>query len=178
MAVESKGSTERPENGRHARNAFVTARQIANGENLLTSGRVDRRPPFNLFHHHPFGYGPAVVPNFDDVTIAKTALAATGANLEGDYVNSYVLGIQIELHSLGSDLWVSFGVAGLVLAAYFARLLLTRLHGLPGARDGAVRFRFAFRMTGGFLFRVLFLAACCSVGHRVLPDHVQHLRPR
>lgn len=109
------------------RNQMVTARQVANGENLLTSGRVETSAAFNLFLHNPFGYGPGVVPNFDDVMIAKTALQTTGANLEGDYVNLYVLGSQFKLHSVASDLWVNFGIAGLVLAAYFAWLLLTRL---------------------------------------------------
>ncbi|SDP25285.1 hypothetical protein SAMN04487914_106118 [Arthrobacter sp. ok909] len=110
-----------------ARNQMVTASQIANGENLLTSGRVESSAAFNLFLHNPFGYGPGVAPNSEDVFIAKTALQATGVNLEGDYVNTYVLGDQIKLHSVASDLWVSFGLAGLILAAYLAWLLLTRL---------------------------------------------------
>lgn len=109
------------------RNQLVTATQIANGENLLTSGRVESSAALNLFLHNPIGYGPGVVPNFEDVVIAKTALQTTGANLEGDYVNTYVLGEQIKLHSVASDLWVSFGLAGLILAAYFTWLLLTRL---------------------------------------------------
>lgn len=52
----------------------------------LTSGRIESSAAFNLFLRNPFGYGPGVVPNFDDVIVAKTALQATGANLEAEYV--------------------------------------------------------------------------------------------
>lgn len=109
------------------RNQTVTALQISNGDNLLTSGRVESSAAFNLFLNRPFGYGPGVAPNIHDVTIAKTALQETGANLEGVYVNTYLLGKQIRLHSVASDLWVSFGIAGLFVAGYFAWLILTRL---------------------------------------------------
>ncbi|QDG68079.1 hypothetical protein NIBR502772_19375 [Pseudarthrobacter sp. NIBRBAC000502772] len=109
------------------RNQLITAQQLSRGESLLASGRIETSAAWNLLLNRPIGYGPGVVPNTEDVLVAKSALQATGVNLDSTYVNTYVVGQQIKLHSVASDLWVSFGIAGLVLAAYFAWLLLTRL---------------------------------------------------
>ncbi|BCW55709.1 hypothetical protein StoSoilB19_30830 [Arthrobacter sp. StoSoilB19] len=111
------------------RNQLVTAQQLASGESLIASGRVESSAAFDLFAQRPWGYGPGVTPNTEDVLVAKTALQGTGANLDGQYINTYVVGDQIKLHSVASDLWVSFGIAGLVLAAYFAWSILIRLVG-------------------------------------------------
>ncbi|MFJ6355770.1 hypothetical protein [Pseudarthrobacter oxydans] len=109
------------------RNQLVTAQQLSRGESLLTSGRIETSAAWNLFLNRPLGYGPGVAPNTEDVMVAKSALQTTGVNLDGTYVNTYVVGQQIKLHAVASDLWVSFGIAGLMLSAYFAWLLLARL---------------------------------------------------
>ena len=61
----------------------------------------------------------------------KKGLHSVGAATEGTYVDEYMLGHRIELHSIIADLWVNFGLVGFGLGAMMVaeifRSLLRRL---------------------------------------------------
>ena len=117
------------------RNRLVTSEQLAGGESILASGRVEWNAAFGFFVNRPFGFGPGVHPNFRDINLGKESLAGTGADLNGQYVNTYLLGDQIQLHSVLSDLWVNFGLVGMLLAFAFAVILVGGLIRMLAARS-------------------------------------------
>ena len=109
------------------RNQVVTAAQMSSGDSLLLSGRSESGAAIQLFLDRPFGFGPGVVPTVQDIRIGRTGLAAEGVDANSDYVFGYLFNDGFKLHSIASDLWVSFGLAGLALAIFAAILLLATL---------------------------------------------------
>lgn len=102
------------------RNQIVTAAQLRASGSVLTAGRSESGAALQLFAHRPLGYGPGVLPSADDVAIGQQGLAGRGLDLTGQYVREYLFGTGFKLHSITSDLWVNFGLAGIGLAAVFA----------------------------------------------------------
>ncbi|KLN67605.1 hypothetical protein ABM90_31185 [Rhodococcus erythropolis] len=109
------------------RNASVTEIQADRGVSLLLAGRPELAASIRLFFEQPFGFGPGVVPSNSDVESAKEGLQSVGAPTNTIYVNEYMFSNHIELHSLTADLWVNFGLVGLVLAVISAWMIAIRL---------------------------------------------------
>jgi len=110
------------------RNRIVTTAQLEASGSVLTSGRSESGAAAALFLHRPLGYGPGVLPSAADVAIGQQGLAGRGLDLTGQYVRDYLFGTGFKLHSITSDLWVSFGIPGILLAltlAFFAARSLT-----------------------------------------------------
>ncbi|TCU44466.1 hypothetical protein [Curtobacterium sp. PhB146] len=110
------------------RNRIVTAAQLEASGSVLTSGRSESGAAAALFVHRPLGYGPGVLPSAADVAIGQQGLAGRGLDLTGQYVRDYLFGTGFKLHSITSDLWVNFGIPGILLAltlAVFAARSLT-----------------------------------------------------
>ena len=105
------------------RNQLVTQQQIAEAGSVLAGGRVESAAAVALFMQRPLGYGPGVMPNASDLTLAQTALVSRGVNVEGEFVADYLFGTGIKLHSVAADLWVNFGLGGLFLAVVFTGVL-------------------------------------------------------
>jgi hypothetical protein len=80
-----------------------------------------------LFLANPFGLGPGVVPSLVDVETGKSGLTVLGVGVNDAYVDQNMFGEGIEVHSIAGDLWVQFGLAGALLAAGFAALLINGL---------------------------------------------------
>lgn len=98
--------------------------QIAEGQPLIVGGRPEWSGAWELLQQRPGGYGPGITPNLSDIEAVKSGLADVGASTSGHYVEEFMLGRHIELHSVVSDLWVDFGPLGLVLAALLVALVL------------------------------------------------------
>lgn len=98
--------------------------QIDSAGFLLLGGRPELAATAALFQHNPFGFGVGIVPSLEDIAVAKTGMLAINYEPNNGYVERYMFGSQFELHSVAGDLWVYFGLLGLVLAAVMAWLLV------------------------------------------------------
>jgi O-antigen ligase len=80
------------------------------------AGRPEYGATFALMHAKPMGLGPGVLPSGNDVQVGKTGLANLGLVPSGSYVDGYMFHDAFEVHSVAGDLWVQFGIPGLILA--------------------------------------------------------------
>ncbi|WP_130291989.1 hypothetical protein [Pseudonocardia sediminis] len=88
------------------------------------AGRVEYGATFSLFWSQPWGFGPGAVPPVEVADIGKVGLQALGVGTSDDYVNNVMFGRTIEVHSILGDLWVQFGVGGIVLGLTLIGTLL------------------------------------------------------
>lgn len=97
---------------------FRTFEQTQGGQqSVLVGARPEWAATLGLMRERPVGYGPGVAPALDDVTAARSGLYSVGATTDGEYVDTYLFGGHIELHSVAADMWANFGPFGLALAA-------------------------------------------------------------
>jgi len=94
--------------------------QIQTSGSLLLGGRPELGATLSLMGYKPMGFGLGVVADFNEIEIAKKGMASFNYDPNNGYVDHFMFGSKVELHSLFGDLWASFGVAGLVLVALVA----------------------------------------------------------
>lgn len=105
------------------RNQQVTIKQTDGFSSLVAGGRVENSAALALFKLRPQGYGPGVIPSQHDIAIGTQALIDRAGAAVSDYAGDFIFVDAIKLHSIGSDLWVRFGVGGVVLAVVSAVML-------------------------------------------------------
>ncbi|MFB9378910.1 hypothetical protein ACFFKU_06190 [Kineococcus gynurae] len=112
------------------------------GGSLLAGGRPESQATLALMQVRPEGFGLGVVPTTQDLLVARAALQTVGLQPGNGYVDRYMFGGQIRLHSIVADLWSLGGLVGLLLAAFLvwtlARAVLVQVAGAPapgGAED-------------------------------------------
>jgi hypothetical protein len=93
-----------------------TIEQSQTSGSVLLGGRPELGASFELITHRPQGYGAGTLASVPDVNIAKTGMASLGYDPNNGYVEIYMLGDGIEVHSLLGDLWILFGIPGALLA--------------------------------------------------------------
>ncbi|MEL4320453.1 O-antigen ligase family protein [Leifsonia sp. YIM 134122] len=101
--------------------------QIDQSGSLILGGRPELAASVALFQYRPTGYGTGVTPALADIIVAKSGMAAIGYQPNNGYVEGYLFGSGIELHSITGDVWSAFGIAGLVLVAAILVLILRGL---------------------------------------------------
>jgi hypothetical protein len=106
---------------------LTSQQQTTSGKGLLIGARPENGAALALFASRPMGFGPGVVPSVGDIDIAKSGLARLGSTTSGSFVNQYLFGGRLELHSVLWDLWVNFGLVGLVAGAYLGWLCVKLL---------------------------------------------------
>jgi len=74
--------------------------------------------------HEPFGFGTGTVPSGEDILAAKSGLSRIGYDPDNNYVDIYMFGGHIELHSIVGDLWAWFGLPGLLFTAVLVAVVL------------------------------------------------------
>lgn len=89
--------------------------QIQTSGSLITGGRPELGATVALMQREPWGFGAGTVPNLLDVNSAKTGMAALGYDPNNGYVEGYLLGTSVNLHSMVGDTWASFGIVGVLL---------------------------------------------------------------
>jgi hypothetical protein len=85
--------------------------------NTAIAGRDEYLATFALMAQSPIGLGPGVIPSYNDIVVGKVGLSVTGADTSGVYVDGYMFNDGFNVHSVAGDLWVEFGIAGLLFAA-------------------------------------------------------------
>lgn len=94
-----------------------TQAQVETSGNLLLGGRPEAAASFSLIQRYPFGLGTGILPTDGDVYAAKSSMSAIGYDPNNGYVERFMFGNGIEVHSVLGDFWIWFGLAGLVMAA-------------------------------------------------------------
>jgi hypothetical protein len=97
--------------------------QIQTSGSLILGGRPELQATLALFKERPLGFGMGVVANPHDVLVAKSGLTNVNYAPNNGYVDRYMFGNQIELHSVLGDIWAQAGVLGIALVAMLAYLI-------------------------------------------------------
>lgn len=93
-----------------------TESQIATSGSLLAGGRPEMGAAAALLSSRPEGFGAGTLPSGSDVLTAKSGMSALGYDPNNGYVTNYMFGTGFEVHSVLGDLWILFGLGGLLLA--------------------------------------------------------------
>ncbi len=116
-----------------------TAAQVHAAGSLLLGARPEIGASLALMRHEPWGFGAGTTANSHDIAVAKTGMSQLNYDPNNGYVDTYMFGESIELHSIIGDLWALFGIVGLGLGAYLVVLLASGLaHRLGRRRPPAV----------------------------------------
>jgi hypothetical protein len=101
-----------------------TVDQLNTAGSLILGGRPELAATASLMVHQPYGFGAGTVLNPTDVLAAKTGMASINYAPDNGYVENYMFGGNIELHSVLGDLWARFGIPGVGLAVCILFLVL------------------------------------------------------
>ena len=101
-----------------------TLAQLEETGSLILGGRPELTATIALMQHQPWGFGVGTMPNPDDILAAKTGMAAINYDPNNGYVENYMFGGHIELHSILGDFWAGFGIPGLLLAVIILTLIV------------------------------------------------------
>lgn len=104
-----------------------TAEQIARGGSVVVGGRPEIAASAALIARYPWGLGSGIKASYDDIQAAKSSMTGIGYDPDNGYVERFMFGTGIELHSVMGDFWVWFGLAGVALVAAALFLLITAI---------------------------------------------------
>lgn len=90
-----------------------TIAQIDTSGSLILGGRPEIQATLALFAHRPMGFGMGVIATPNEVLIAKSGLNSINYAPNNGYVEKFMFGNQIELHSVLGDMWAQAGLAGI-----------------------------------------------------------------
>ncbi len=130
-----------------------TEQQIAASGSLLVGGRPEMGAAFALVQHQAIGYGAGTLVSPSNILIAKAGMEKLGVDPNNGYVDDYMFGDGIEVHSLLGDLWLLFGIPGMLLALVvlgYVILGMARSLG-QGVASGAMLF-LSVRLVWDFAF--------------------------
>lgn len=99
-----------------------TQAQIDESGSLLLGGRPEIAASEALIRLHPLGLGSGIVASRADITAAKSSMAAIGYDPHNNYVDRFMFGGGIEVHSMLGDFWLWFGLPGLMACAVIAAI--------------------------------------------------------
>lgn len=137
-----------------------TEAQLETAGNLILGGRPELGAFLALLAHRPIGFGFGVLLDLAGVNAAKAGMAATGYDPENGYVERFMFGSGIELHSVTGDLWALTGLPGLALAIMIAVIVFTGVVRRVAAGTASALFLFLVCWTGwNLLFSPLLSAA-------------------
>ncbi|WP_166805558.1 O-antigen ligase family protein [Cryobacterium ruanii] len=101
-----------------------TLAQLQETGSLIMGGRPELTATIALMQHQPWGFGVGIAPNPEDILAAKTGMAAINYDPNNGYVDNYMFGGHVELHSIIGDFWAGFGLPGLLLALIILVLIV------------------------------------------------------
>jgi hypothetical protein len=133
--------------------------QIRQAGSLILGGRPELGASVALFEYQPTGFGAGVIANAADVHAAKVGLAQLNYDPNNGYVDQFMFGGQIELHSMVGDLWAHFGLVGLALCVTFAFFVFRGLATAVARRSGTALVYFLCWWTLWNVFFSPFLSA-------------------
>ncbi|MBO3088925.1 hypothetical protein [Cellulomonas dongxiuzhuiae] len=130
-----------------------TQAQIEQSGSVLVGGRPEIGAFRYLLAHRPMGFGSGTLLTSEDILVAKEGMASVGYEPNNGYVENYMFGGQIELHSGVGDLWAWSGAAGLLLAAVLAVVVAVHTtRGIGASTSVALALALAIRFFWDLLF--------------------------
>lgn len=129
-----------------------TEEQTQAAGSLILGGRPEIGATVALMLHEPLGYGAGTMATPTDMQAAKQGMSRLGYDPDNGYVEHYMFGTRIEVHSLIGDLWVWFGLAGLVLSGWLLWLATAYLGRSMAHRTGTALGIFLALQLGWNLF--------------------------
>lgn len=137
-----------------------TQAQVDTSGNVLLGGRPEAAASFALIQRYPFGMGSGSQPTPTDIYAAKSSMTQIGYDPNNGYVERFMFGSGIELHSVLGDFWVWFGLAGVAACIAMAVTIVSGLeHRL---RDAGLTALLAF-LSLRFFWDLLFSPPASSV---------------
>jgi hypothetical protein len=98
--------------------------QVQTSGSLILGGRPEAAATAALMLYQPYGFGSGTVPSGEDILAAKSGLSLIGYDPDNNYVDIYMFGGHIELHSIVGDLWAWFGIPGLLFTVVLVVVVL------------------------------------------------------
>ena len=129
-----------------------TEQQTQAAGSLILGGRPEIGATVALMLHEPLGFGAGTMATPTDMQAAKQGMSMLGYDPDNGYVEHYMFGTRIEVHSLIGDLWIWFGPAGLVLSGWFLWLAAGYLGRSLAHRTGSALGLFLALQLGWNLF--------------------------
>lgn len=111
--------------------------QLDTSGSVLLGGRPEWGASLALMSHRPLGYGLGVQASLEDILVAKSGMAELNYDPNNGYVENYMFGNEIKLHSVVADLWSAFGIPGLLLAGTIMGLVTWSLATLVARREAS-----------------------------------------
>lgn len=101
--------------------------QLDSSGSVLLGGRPEWGAIAALAQHEPAGFGLGVRADLEDVMVAKAGMRELNYDPDNGYVENYMFGREIKLHSVVADLWVAYGLPGLAFALALTGVLAASL---------------------------------------------------
>ena len=134
-----------------------TLAQTEGTGSILLGGRPELGATVALMRERPWGFGFGTLPNAHEIAVAKAGMATLDYDPDNGYVDNYMFGQLVKLHSVIGDSWSMFGIPGLVLAGFFLWAVLHRVAAdLPTSALSAVVAFLAIRVVWDSAFGPLY----------------------
>ena len=114
-----------------------TEHQVEASGSLLLGARPEAGATVALMAHRPWGFGAGTAANSLDIMVAKSGMADLNYDPDNGYVENYMFGRAIVLHSTAGDLWAGFGLIGLALAGLLSFFVIRGLTGEVAGRTAS-----------------------------------------
>jgi O-antigen ligase len=93
-----------------------TVAGVEQSGNVLIGGRPEWAGTLALMSEHPLGFGPGTRLTSDDIWTVKSGMASVGVDPNDRFRDEFMFGSRIKLHSVAADLWLGFGLMGIVFS--------------------------------------------------------------
>lgn len=110
--------------------------QVDTAGSLILGGRPELGATLALLRDHPLGFGLGVAPSIYDVMTAKAGMMGLNYDPDNGYVERYMFGGHVELHSIAGDMWALFGVGGLLMTMVIIALSVRGISHSMSRREG------------------------------------------
>jgi hypothetical protein len=154
-----------------------SVQQIETTGSLIVGGRPEWAATRELVKLHPSGYGPGIVPSWEDVRAGKAGLDSVNVELESKR-QLYMFGGQFKLHSIAADLWVGYGWVGAGLAILMLVTLVRSMSFAIAAHTLDTSVTLAATLAAWFIFfgpiYSNWLGVCVGLGLVLLPRPAPH----
>lgn len=114
-----------------------TQSQVDASGSAITGGRPELGATLALMPHRPIGFGAGALADGTDIQVAKAGMTELGYDPNNGYVENYMFGGQIEVHSVFGDLWARYGPLGLLFGLTTTTIALAGLTGRLASRTAS-----------------------------------------
>lgn len=101
-----------------------TAEQISRSGSVLVGGRPELAASLALIARYPWGLGSGIKAGYDDIQAAKSSMLDIGYAPNNGYVEKFMFGTGVEVHSVLGDHWIWFGLGGVAFVLAILVLLI------------------------------------------------------